>query len=316
MTRPAIVLDCDPGVDDAIAILCAARYADLVAITTVNGNVSLDKTTRNALVVTERAGLDVPVHRGCAEPLVPHLLDAGEVHGADGLGGLSVEPSRATASDDAVGFLLDLVRTRDDIHLVATGPLTNVALAVRRDPTFASRLRSLTIMGGASQGGNVTAAAEFNIYVDPEAAAIVYDAGIVVRTVPLDLTHQVLAGASHVEAVRAGATPTGDLVAALFDHYDRVSRGSAVLALGALHDPCTVLAVTHPELFGFVRCRVDVELDGRLTRGMTVVDRRPRVRLADLNATFGTSVDAARVLRLVVDAAIDPHGTTHEGGAA
>lgn len=313
MTRPAIVLDCDPGVDDAIAILCALRYADLVGITTVNGNVSIDKTTRNALVVTECAGVDVPVHRGCAEPLVPHLLDAGHVHGADGLGGMSIEPARGAAGDDAVGYLLELVRARDDIHLVAVGPLTNLALAVRRDPTFVSRLRSLTVMGGAATGGNVTASAEFNIHVDPEAAAIVYASGTIVRTVPLDLTHQVIAGPAHVEAVRAGATPTAALVAALYDHLDGVRRAASVLAAGALHDPCAVLSVTHPELFGFVRGHVEVELDGRLTRGMTVLDRRPGVRLADVNAAFGTTVDAPAVLQLVLDAAIDPIGP---GGAA
>lgn len=308
MTRPAIVLDCDPGVDDAFAILCAARYADLVAITTVYGNVSLDETTRNALTVAQVAGLDVPVHRGSPEPLVPHVLDARHVHGDNGLGGIEVALERTVASDDAVGFLLEAVRARDDLHLVAVGPLTNVALAIRRDPTFASRLRSLTIMGGSSKGGNVTAAAEFNIYVDPEAAAIVFASGARVTTIPLDLTHQVIARAEHVAELRAAPGPAAQLMTALLDHYDRVGASALVPAIGALHDPCAVLAVTNPELFGLVPGHVEIELDGRLTRGMTVLDRRPSVRPEDCNARFGLSVDAPRVLRMIVGAVLSPTG--------
>ena len=317
MTRPCVVLDCDPGLDDAIAILVAARYTELVAITTVNGNVSLDKTTRNALVVTQIAGLDVPVHRGSAEPLVPHVLDASPVHGDTGLGdgigigiGIGIELTRKVASDDGVGYLVELVRERDDIHLVAVGPLTNVALAIRRDPTFATRLRSLTIMGGSAAGGNVTAAAEFNIYVDPEAAAIVFGCGIVVRTIPLDLTHQVIARAEHIGQLRAAATPTASFVADLLAHYDRIAPSARVPALGALHDPCAVLAVTNPELFGLRPRLVDIELDGRHTRGMTVVDARPSVEPHRQNARFAYSVDAARVLRMIIDASIDPRATT------
>jgi inosine-uridine nucleoside N-ribohydrolase len=307
MTRPAIVLDCDPGLDDAVAILVAHRYADLVAITTVNGNVSLDKTTRNALVVAQVAGIDVPVHRGTAEPLVPNTLDASHVHGDSGLGGtVDVELTRTVASGDAVGFLIDLVRRRDDIHLVAVGPLTNVALAIRRDPSFLSRLRSLTIMGGAAGGGNVTAAAEFNIYVDPEAAAIVFASGLVVRTIPLDLTRQVIATAAHVEQLQAAATPTARFVAGLLAHYGRIGSTARVPALGALHDPCAVLSVTNPELFGMVPRKVDIELDGRHTRGMTVVDARPSVEADEQNALFGYSSDSGRVLRMILDAAIAP----------
>jgi inosine-uridine nucleoside N-ribohydrolase len=307
VTRPAIVLDCDPGIDDAMAILTAARYSDLVAITTVNGNVSLAKTTRNALVVAELAGLDVPVHRGSAEPLVPHVVDAAHVHGDTGLGaGVDLDVTRDIAGDDAVGYLVDTARARDDIHLVAVGPLTNVALAIRRDPSFASRLRSLTIMGGSASGGNVTAAAEFNIYVDPEAAAIVFGCGIAIRTIPLDLTRHVVARTAHVDQLAAAGTPTADFVAGLLAHYGRVAGDPRVPGPGALHDPCAVLSVTNPELFGLVPRRVDIELDGRHTRGMTVVDSRPRVAPEDHNAHFGYTVDAPRVLRMITDAAIDP----------
>jgi inosine-uridine nucleoside N-ribohydrolase len=309
MSRPAIVLDCDPGLDDAIAILCAARFADLVAITTVTGNVSIDKTTRNALVVCRLAGIDVPVHAGAAEALVPHQHGAAEVHGESGLGGdVDIDPGCGPASSDAPGALCALARERDDLHLVAVGPLTNVALAIRRDPSFAARLRSLTIMGGAVTGGNVTSAAEFNIFIDPEAAAIVFDSGVPIRTVPLDCTHQVVARAHHATALREAATPTATFVADLLGHYGRLGAAIGLAGLGALHDPCAVLSVVHPELFGFLPRRVDIELDGRLTRGMTVVDARPSVRDDEQNALVALSVDAGRVLRLVLAAAVDPHG--------
>ena len=177
--RPSIILDCDPGVDDTLAILTAARYGDLLGITTVNGNVSVDHTTRNALAVAQIAELDVPVHRGADRPLVAPVHGATRVHGATGFGKVAhPELHRSETSDDAVGYLLDMSRSRDDIDLIAVGPLTNVALAIRHDPGFVSRLRSLTIMGGAANGlGNVTAVAEFNIWADPESAAIVFDAG-------------------------------------------------------------------------------------------------------------------------------------------
>jgi inosine-uridine nucleoside N-ribohydrolase len=318
MTRPAIVLDCDPGVDDAFAILTAARYADLVAITTVNGNVSVDKTTRNALIVTQIAGIDVPVRRGAAVPLVAPVMGATRVHGETGLGEATLPAlEREPASGHAVDFLLDITRRRDDIHLVAVGPLTNVALAVRTDPGFAARLAGLTVMGGAVGMGNVTATAEFNIWCDPEAAAIVYDAGIPVRTIPLDLTHRVRAGRAQVQELRAAATPSAQFAADLFDHYGHVPPGevtdaadaerrAGITGSGAIHDPCAVLSVTHPELFDLVDRRLDVELHGRHTRGMTVVDQRGVPLDQPLNARVGQQVDADAVLRLILDASIEP----------
>jgi inosine-uridine nucleoside N-ribohydrolase len=307
MTRPTIVLDCDPGIDDALALLVASRYANLLAITTVNGNVDVDKTTRNALAVAQLAGLAAEVHRGNAEPLVPNLIDAAHVHGANGLGPVDIDEHlaraghapRTPAGHDAVGFLLEITRARRDIHLVAVGPLTNVAMAMRRDPDFASRLASLTIMGGSSIGGNVTAAGEFNIFVDPEAAAIVLDAGVRPRLVTLDVTTRVTVGQNEVAQLRAAATTTSRFVADALGEYQRVS---------ALHDPCAVLAVTHPELFGFVGRRVDVELDGRHTRGMTIIDHRLSARGRNHNVLVGTSVDAVQVLRMIIDATIDPIG--------
>ena len=302
-SRRRIVLDCDPGVDDTLAILTAARYADLIGITTVNGNVTVDHTTRNALVVTQIAQLDVPVHRGADRPLVAPVHGATRVHGVTGFGTVTQpELRRGETSDDAVGYLLDMSRTYDDLDVVAVGPLTNIALALRRDPGFLARLRSLTIMGGAASGlGNVTATAEFNIWTDPEAAAIVFDSGITPALIPLNLTHQVMATTATIDRLRAFATPTALLAADLLGHTTAI----AVDGNSALHDPCAVLAVTHYELFGLRPRHVEIELTGTHTRGMTVIDER-RNSPSSPNALVGYDVDDATALELIVDACRDP----------
>jgi inosine-uridine nucleoside N-ribohydrolase len=301
--RRRIVLDCDPGVDDTLAILTAARYGDLIGITTVNGNVSVDHTTRNALAVTQIAQLDIPVHRGADRPLVAPMHGATRVHGVTGFGTVAhPELLRGETSDDAVGYLLEMSRAYDDLDVVAVGPLTNIALAVRRDPGFLARLRSLTIMGGAASGlGNVTAVAEFNIWTDPEAAAIVFESGVTPALIPLNLTHQVMASAATIERLRAAATATSILAADLLGHTVAI----AVEGKSALHDPCAVLAVTHCELFGLRPRYVAIELTGTHTRGMTVVDER-RHSPSVPNALVGYDVDDATALDLIVDACRDP----------
>ncbi|HEX7094686.1 MAG TPA: nucleoside hydrolase [Acidimicrobiales bacterium] len=304
MARPAIVLDCDPGLDDAVAILVAAKHTELLGITTVCGNSSVDNTTRNALHVLELANVDVPVHRGATTPLVAPFVGSRHIHGASGLGPVESMPARGADGDDAPGWLVELTRRRDDVHLVAVGPLTNVALAIRRDPGFVTRLAGLTIMGGAAATGNVTAVAEFNIWADPEAAAIVFGSGITVRMVPLDLTLQVRMTEHHVATLRDAATPTSSFVATLLEHYRRQQQTQGKESTGAVHDPCAVLSLTHPELFELHDHRVDVELAGSLTRGMTVVDRRARETDEPRNASVAWSADANRVLSLIVDAAI------------
>jgi inosine-uridine nucleoside N-ribohydrolase len=305
--RPKIILDCDPGVDDSLAILTAARYGELIGITTVNGNVSIEHTTRNALAVAQIAQLEVPIHRGAARPLVAPVDGATRVHGVTGFGKVEhPEIHRGETSSDAVGFLLEMSRMHADLDLVAVGPLTNVALAVRRDPDFATRLHSLTIMGGAAKGlGNVTAAAEFNIWADPEAAAIVFDAGIVPTLIPLNLTHQVTADARTIDALRASSTPTADLAAELLAH----TTGIAVDGNSALHDPCAVLTVTHPALFGLYSRYVAIELAGSHTRGMTVVDER-RYGPNEPNALVGYDVDGSAALDLIVEACIHPFSSS------
>ena len=302
-----MLIDCDPGLDDAIALLAAAHLCDLVGITTVNGNVGIDHTTHNALAVVETLGLDIPVHRGAATPLVAPTIDAAYVHGPTGLGSVELPPlQRSIESDDAVGFILDCSHRIPDLHLVAVGPLTNVALALMRDPTLPDRLGGLTIMGGAADGGNVTAAAEFNVWADPEAAAIVFDRVPMLTMVGLDVTHRVLMGPDAHQRFVDGGGPAATLAAQLLDFA--IERAGEIRGWqGApIHDASAVVAAVRPELFQGQTWPVSVELAGSLTRGMTVVDRRPGGRDGTgtdaPNALVLETADADAVVRTVVDA--------------
>jgi len=270
-----MLIDCDPGLDDAIAILAAAHLADLVGITTVNGNVGIEHTTHNALAVVETGGLDIPVHRGAARPLISPTMDASHVHGPSGLGSVEIPDVKTSpASHDAVGFILDMSRSVDRLHLVAVGPLTNIALALRADPSLPSRLSGLTIMGGAAVGGNVTPVAEFNIWADPEAAAIVFRDVTNLTMVGLDVTHQILMGVPERDRLRHAGFPAAVLAADLLDYA--VERAGEMRGWeGApIHDASAVVAAVRPDLFTGQLRQVQVELQGSLTRGMTVVDQR------------------------------------------
>lgn len=297
-----MLIDCDPGVDDAIAILCASQLADLVGITTVHGNVDIDHTTRNALAVTQMAGLDVPVHRGAGQPLVGELRDARHVHGPTGLGTVDVpDITRSAASDDAAGFIIDASHAHAGLQLLAVGPLTNIAHALERDPSLPERLGGFTIMGGAASGGNVTPSAEFNIWADPEAADRVITGMGPMTMVGLDVTHQVLLGTRERDELAATRTRVTDLAAELLDHA--IARAETRLGEPAapIHDACAVAAVTHPHLFGGGGRTVTIELAGAHTRGMTVVDDRPGPG-AGGPVDVLRHVDAEAVIRLIVDA--------------
>ena len=303
MTPVPMLVDCDPGLDDAIALLAAAHFADLVGITTVDGNVGIDHTTHNALAVTQIAGLDVDVHRGAAHPLVDKPRGARHVHGATGLGDVELPAiTRTVQSEDAVGFILETSHHVKGLHLVAVGPLTNIAEALQQDATLPDRLSGLTIMGGAAIGGNVTAVAEFNIWADPEAADIVFRLGGDITMVGLDVTQQVLLGSDQVNQMRAARTPAATLAAELLDYA--IDRSSELRGwTGApIHDACAVLAVTHPQLFDGKRQPVNVELTGTHTRGMTVVDDRGSPADNDGNVRVLRAADADAVIKLIVEA--------------
>lgn len=304
-----MLIDCDPGLDDAIALLAAAHLTDLVGITTVNGNVGIDHTTHNALAITQIADLDIPVHRGAARPLIAPTIDAAYVHGPTGLGSVELpELTRSTASDDAVGFICDTARSVDGLHLVAVGPLTNIALALRADPDLSNRLGGLTIMGGGAHVGNVTPVAEFNVWADPEAAAIVFREFPMTTMVGLDVTHCVLMRPADRDRLRAAGGPAAGLAADLLDFA--VTRAGAITGReGApIHDASAVMAVVRPDLFRGEERPVNVELAGTLTRGMTVVDERPGGRAGEgparANAFVLRDADEQAVVDSIVDAVI------------
>jgi len=270
-----VILDCDPGIDDALAIVfgCGHPGLDLVGLTTVSGNVNLDTVTGNALSVLELAGRpDLPVVPGSARPLLRPTLDAREVHGEGGLGAARLPVAQAApARGHAVDYLIDTIGAAPgEITLIATGPLTNIALAVRREPRLPGWVRDFVIMGGSAGRGNVTPAAEFNIAADPEAAAIVFEAGWQVTMVGLDVTLQARADADVRDRMhQLGRLGTDLLLPGLLGY-----RGEDAQAPDGppVHDVCALALVAEPGLFGCDPARVDVETAGRFTSGMTVTD--------------------------------------------
>ena len=296
-----MIIDCDPGVDDAVALILAHRRAEVIGITTVSGNAPLAATTANALLVTALLEADTPVHAGAARPLAGEPVHASEVHGEAGLGGVEpVEHDRTLAGDDAVSFLLDAAG--EDVWIVALGPLTNLALAIERDPSWARRIAGLSLMGGGIGAGNSTAAAEFNVFADPEAAARVFESGAELTMCGLNLTRQLRTDDAVTARLRGVDSAAARFAAQAFDFlHDRVEALTG-LRSAALHDPCAVLAVTHPELLETRPRPVQVELEGRLTRGMTVVDERMLRPPPAANAKVAYSIDAEGALDLVVEA--------------
>ncbi len=287
-----IILDCDPGIDDALAIAFAAGSPEieLAGITTVAGNVELAKTTANALAVASFVGADVPVTAGCAGPLLRPALHAGHVHGDSGLGGAVLPPpGRAAADGHATDFIIDTISAAPgEITLVATGPLTNVGLALRREPRLASWVRDFVIMGGSASRGNVTPAAEFNIWADPEAAAIVFSAGWTVRMIGLDVTLLARATAAVQQRMRSlGRLGSRLLLPALAEYRDSADAAGEP----PVHDVCAIVSIADPAAFSYTPALVQVETHGTLTAGMTVTDF---AATAGHNARVATGIDADR----------------------
>lgn len=310
MTRK-VILDCDPGHDDAMAILLAHGNPDieLVAITTVAGNQTLDKTSLNARRVCTVAGIrDVPVAAGCDRPLSRPLRTAGYIHGETGLDGPAFGPPTVPLHEQhAVDLIINLLMRSDgEITLVPTGPLTNIAMAVRKEPRIVSRVKEVVLMGGAYTRGNITPAAEFNIAVDPEAAAIVFSAGWPLTMVGLDLTHQALATPQVLERIRQLHTPIADIGVQLLEFFRESYRRHAGLPDPPLHDPCAVARVIDPRVVECVEAFVAVETHGEWTWGMTVTDFRGLLGKGP-NARVATRLDVDAFWDLMV-AALDHIG--------
>jgi purine nucleosidase len=261
MTLRKIILDCDPGQDDAVAILLAlaSPELDVIAITVVAGNIGLDTTTWNARALVELAGCTTPVHAGCPRPLVRAPIDAVEFHGENGIAGASLSPPiHPLAHRHAVDMIRDLVRGHDpgEITIVATAPLTNLACALVQAPDIATRLCEIVLMGGAIGPGNTTPAAEFNMLADPHAAAVVFGSGARIVVTPLELTHQAVADRARSGAIRALSNESGRQVADILESY--VTTTAFGDAGGPLHDPCAVGYVLWPDLMSGRDCRVEV----------------------------------------------------------
>jgi len=281
MSQPLpIIIDTDPGQDDAIALLLAAASPELelLGVTTVAGNVPLALTTRNARIVMELAGRrDVPICAGADAPLggVP-LVTAEHVHGDNGLNGIELpEPTMPVDPRHAVDFIVQTLRERESgtVTLCPLGPLTNIALALRQAPDIAPRIRRIVLMGGGFfEGGNITPAAEFNLYVDPQAAHEVFTAGVPITMAPLDVTHEALTTARRIDAIRRLGNRPGIAVAAWMEFFERHDEEKYGQDGGPLHDPCVIAFLLRPELFSGRVCNVRIETQSELTRGMSVVD--------------------------------------------
>ncbi len=302
-----IIIDTDPGQDDAIAILLAlaSPELDVLGITAVAGNVPLALTEKNARKICELAGRpETKVFAGAVRPLVRPLVTAEHVHGRTGLDGPDLpEPTMTLQNEYAVDFIVDTLMAEEagQVTLCPLGPLTNIALALIREPRIATRIREIVLMGGGFfEGGNVTPAAEFNIYVDPHAAEIVLSAGIPVVMMPLDVTHKALTTARRVARFRGLGTPVGAAAAALLEFFERFDEEKYGTDGGPLHDPCVIAYLLRPDLFGGRACNVTVETASELTMGMTVVDwwgvtDRPK------NATVMRDIDDDGFFELLTD---------------
>ncbi|WP_421158835.1 pyrimidine-specific ribonucleoside hydrolase RihA [Aeromonas dhakensis] len=274
-----VILDCDPGHDDAIALILALASPELkvLAVTTSAGNQTPDKTLNNALRILTLLGRDdIPVAAGAPKPLARELIIADNVHGESGLDGPKLpDPAFSPVAMTALELMAKCLReSPEPVTLVPTGPLTNIALLLAAHPELKQKIARIVLMGGAAGAGNWTPAAEFNIYVDPEAADMVFKSGLPITMCGLDVTHQAQVMDEDIERVRAITNPVAQCVAGLLDFFMIYHRDPKWGFSGApLHDPCTIAWLLAPALFHGVECRVDIETGGTHTSGMTVVDR-------------------------------------------
>ena len=302
-----IIIDTDPGQDDAVAILLALASSEfeVLGITAVAGNVPLALTEVNARKICELAGrVDIKVYSGAIRPMLRPLVTAEHVHGRTGLDGpVLPEPTMPLQQQHAVDFIVETLMERPagTVTLCTLGPLTNIGLALVREPRIASRIKRIVAMGGGFfEGGNTTPAAEFNIYVDPQAARLVFDAGIPITLIPLDCTHQALTTRARVEKFRKMTNKSGPAVAELLDFFERFDEQKYGTDGGPLHDPCVIAWLLKPELFTSRDVNVSIECESELTMGMTVIDWW-RVTERKANATVCRSIDADGFFTLLAE---------------
>jgi len=275
-----IIIDCDPGQDDAVALFLAMASPDeldILGITTVAGNVPLDLTQHNTRQMCDIAGRsDVPVYAGCSEPMARPLRTAEMIHGKTGINGIEVfEPKTPLQSEHAVDFIVRTLLDADDasITLVPIGPLTNIGTAIDKEPAILPKIEQIVLMGGAMrEGGNRTPSAEFNILVDPDAAEIVFRCGRPITQMGLDVSHQVLSTRDRVDRIKALGNPVAAATAGMLSFFDRFDTEKYTSKGAPLHDPCTVAWLLEPDLFKGKDCNVSIETQSELTLGHTAVD--------------------------------------------
>lgn len=276
VARP-VIIDCDPGVDDAVALAMAVASPDdlqILGVTTTYGNVGIEHTTNNALRVLEWLGSDVPVHAGATRSLLSPSVDASQYHGESGLEAPALaQPTRGPTSHDGVGFLIDTVmRHPEPVTVVATGPLTNIALALRLEPRLVERIDEVVVMGGSTDFGNDSPAAEFNMMGDPHAAQIVLTSDLAVVMFGLNTTHQVIASPEENAALRAIGNESAAVFADIMSTFETMYLDAYGFAGAAMHDPCTIAYLLDPGIFTFRRMHVDVDTTAGISFGRTVHD--------------------------------------------
>lgn len=300
-----IILDCDPGHDDAIALLLAAHHPDidLLAITTVAGNQSVEKTTLNALKVCSLANIrHIPVAKGMDRPLVRPARHAPNIHGESGMDGPNVpEPDIEPVAEHAVDILIQFLMQSDgDITLVPTGPLTNIATAIRTEPAIVPKIQAISLMGGAIGLGNTTPAAEFNIWCDPEAAAIVFGCGCPITMAPLEVTHQALATEEVLHHLREAQRPVATFAADLLGFFASTYKQVFGFPAPPVHDPCAVVAVVDPTIMKTKLMHVDIETTSELTAGRTVCDVYGKMGKEE-HVHVGYELDVPRFWEMVIN---------------
>ncbi len=298
MTRRKIIIDTDPGQDDAVAILLALASPEIevLGLVAVAGNVPLAQTEKNTRMICELAGRsDVPVYAGAVRPLVRPLITAEYVHGESGLNGPSLpDPIMPLQEQHGVDFIIETIMREEKgtVTLCTLGALTNVAMALGRKPEIADRIQEIVMMGGGFfEGGNITPAAEFNIYIDAHAAEMVFASGIPITMMPLDVTHKALTSAPRIAAFRDLGTRVGIATAEMLEFFERFDVDKYGSQGGPLHDPCVIAYLLKPDLFAGRSCNVEIETGSQLTYGMTVIDWWG-VTTRKKNATVMRDIDA------------------------
>lgn len=304
MRRIPVIMDCDPGHDDAIALIMAfaSEKLDVRAVTTSAGNQTPEKTLNNALRILDYIGVDVPVAQGAKRPLLRELEIAPEVHGESGLEGPEIPDAVSKPVDmPAIDLMRKVIMESDEkITLIPTGPLTNIAMLLLAYPEVKEKIEQISLMGGAAYGGNWTPAAEFNILVDPEAAKVVYDSGLPIIMSGLDVTHKAMIMKDEVEVLRDLNTKVGIFVAELLDFFVKFHDEVWKLPGCPLHDPCAVAYLIAPEIFESEQYAVAIETQGEFTTGMTVVDFN-RQTGRDENVKVLLGVDRKKFIDLLTE---------------